>query len=137
MTRQVDHDSDRAFFRQLADILRERIESGDLPPGARLPTEIDLTQEHGVGRDSVRDALAILRSEGLIVTEPRVGSRVRDVVTREPITPPPGSRAWARMPTAQERRQLRIPEGTPVLIVSTAGDEKLHRGDLVEIAIPG
>src|SRR5689334_3898846 len=111
MARLVDHDSDRAIFRQLADILRERILSGELAPGARLPSEPDLCQEHGIGRDSVRDAMAVLRGEGLIVTEPRIGSRVREIHERKIVTLGPGERAWTKMPTAEERKTLKLPEG--------------------------
>lgn len=130
MARLVDHDSDRAVFRQLADILRERILSGDLAPGARLPSEPDLCQEHGIGRDSVRDAMAILRGEGLIVTEPRIGSRVREIRERQIVTLAPGERAWTKMPTAEERRELKLPEGTPLIIVQRAdGTEETFAGD--------
>lgn len=130
MARLVDHHLDRAIFRQLADILRERILSGELAPGARLPSEPDLCQEHGIGRDSVRDAMAILRSEGLIVTEPRVGSRVREIHERQIVTLAAGERAWTKMPTADERRVLGIPEGTPLIIVQRAdGTEERFLGD--------
>lgn len=130
MPRLVDHDSDRAIFRQLADILRERILSGDLPPGARLPSEPDLCQEHGIGRDSVRDAMAILRTEGLIVTEARIGSRVREVHERQIIKLAAGERAWPKMATAEERRQLKLPEGTPLIVVQRAdGTVEMFPGD--------
>ncbi|MEU7617165.1 GntR family transcriptional regulator [Micromonospora rifamycinica] len=64
-------------YRQIADELRARIEAGVLPPGAPLPTEPEMMQEWGVSRGPVREAIALLRAEGLISTARRRGSHVR------------------------------------------------------------
>jgi len=63
----------------LANALRERILAGDIPPGAELPTERELGQQGGVSRATVREALRILESDGLIETRlgRRGGSSVR------------------------------------------------------------
>ena len=53
---------------QLANILREMIKTGELPPRAPLPSESYLQQQHGVSRGTVRTAVGILRDEGLVVT---------------------------------------------------------------------
>lgn len=50
----------------ISDALREKIETGQLRPGDRLPTERELVQEFGVARMTVRHALDILQIEGLI-----------------------------------------------------------------------
>ncbi|WP_111602341.1 winged helix-turn-helix domain-containing protein [Streptomyces sp. Amel2xB2] len=50
----------------VAAALRERIDSGQLPPGARIPTQKDLAEEFGVNRTAVRQALHDLRSLGLL-----------------------------------------------------------------------
>jgi GntR family transcriptional regulator len=50
----------------IAETLRDEIRSGDLPPGTPLPSEARLTARFGVSRGTVRQALASLRSEGLI-----------------------------------------------------------------------
>jgi len=50
----------------VADALRERILSGDLRPGARLPTQHDLATEFGTNRTAVRQALDTLKREGLL-----------------------------------------------------------------------
>lgn len=65
-------------YRQLAAILRERIESGGLGPGAPLPSETYLMGEHGISRDSVRKALDILRADGLVITVQGKGSFVTE-----------------------------------------------------------
>jgi GntR family transcriptional regulator len=53
---------------QLANVLRGQIESGALEPGRPLPSESYLQGEHGVSRGTVREAVAILRDEGLVIT---------------------------------------------------------------------
>ena len=74
----IRHDSAVPVYRQLAAILRERIESGGLAPGAPLPSESYLMGEHGISRDSVRKAMDILRAEGLVITVQGKGSFVRE-----------------------------------------------------------
>jgi GntR family transcriptional repressor for pyruvate dehydrogenase complex len=54
----------------LADHLRENILRGELPEGSPLPTERELGEKSGLSRASVREALRILESEGLIQTRP-------------------------------------------------------------------
>ena len=54
--------------RRIADDLRESIHSGQLAPGAEMPSENELAAEYGTSRKTGRSALAILRSEGLITT---------------------------------------------------------------------
>ncbi|HEY0246853.1 MAG TPA: GntR family transcriptional regulator [Gryllotalpicola sp.] len=51
---------------QIAEQLRRRIASGEFPVGARLPTELELTRELGVSRNSVREALRSLVHAGLL-----------------------------------------------------------------------
>lgn len=55
-------------YQRIADELRERIVRGDLAPGADVPTEAQLAEEWDTSRGPVRNALASLRSEGLIET---------------------------------------------------------------------
>ena len=54
------------------------IRSGRLEPGARLPTEQALTEALGVSRAVVREAVAALRADGLIVTRRGSGAYVAD-----------------------------------------------------------
>jgi len=58
-------------WQQLADLLRQQIESGELAPGARIPSVLSLAQEYELAAGTVRKALAQLQREGLI--ESRVG----------------------------------------------------------------
>jgi GntR family transcriptional regulator, transcriptional repressor for pyruvate dehydrogenase complex len=54
------------------------IRSGRLGPGARLPTEQALTLAMGVSRTVVREAVAALRADGLVVTRRGSGAYVAD-----------------------------------------------------------
>lgn len=65
------------LWQQIADDLRARIESGQLPPGQLIPSESDLTQRYGASRPTARQALAHLRTAGLVITERGRGTRVR------------------------------------------------------------
>jgi GntR family transcriptional regulator len=57
----------------VADDLRRQIVEGVFPPGARLPSEHALAEQHGVARGTIRQALSSLRSEGAIAS--RRGAR--------------------------------------------------------------
>lgn len=72
----IDQFSAVPFYRQLADLVRAQIESGELARLDPLPSETTLEQEYGVGRDTVRKALAVLRDEGVIFTIQARGSFV-------------------------------------------------------------
>jgi GntR family transcriptional repressor for pyruvate dehydrogenase complex len=54
----------------LADRLREQILTGFIPHGATLPNERDLGGQTGLSRGSVREALRMLETEGLVSTRP-------------------------------------------------------------------
>ena len=66
------HRLSRRLFEQLA----EQIKSGRLAPGERLPTEQALTRAARVSRTVVREAVAALRAEGLVITRQGVGAFV-------------------------------------------------------------
>jgi DNA-binding GntR family transcriptional regulator len=75
---EIDPDALRAPYEQLADILRARIESGEIPPGHRIPSYTALEAESGLARGTVRKALQVLKDAGLIATAPGRGLYVRD-----------------------------------------------------------
>ncbi|HEX3789584.1 MAG TPA: GntR family transcriptional regulator [Pseudonocardiaceae bacterium] len=70
-------------MRRVRDLVRAAILRRDFPHGA-LPGESELMLSHGVGRASVRAALALLRDEGLIERTQGIGTHVvvRAVTTR-------------------------------------------------------
>lgn len=59
---------------KVADLIRGQINQGLYKPGDRLPSEINLTREFGVSRTVLREAVASLRSDGML--EPRQGAGV-------------------------------------------------------------
>ncbi len=64
----IDHEGDVPVYVQLADILRARIESGELAPRRPVPSKRTLMQAYGVAGGTVDKAIGILRSEGLVRT---------------------------------------------------------------------
>jgi DNA-binding GntR family transcriptional regulator len=64
-------------MRQIADELREQIESGALPPGALMPSEPEVARSYGVSRQTARSALQLLEQQGLVIVRPRRGRIVR------------------------------------------------------------
>lgn len=109
-------------YQQLADIMREQIRTGQLTPGTELPGENELAKQHDVGRPAVRQALAVLRAEALIVTVRGEGTRVRVQPERQTLEIGPETRVWFRQPTPAERVDLRIDEGVGLLVVETEGE---------------
>jgi GntR family transcriptional regulator len=107
-------------YRQIATILRGRIIQNELPPGARLPAEGAMADEFNCGRDAVRDAVALLRGEGLIETKRGYRSQVRERIDRQRVQLAAGATVTARMPTPEERIAHDVAEGIPMLVVGDA-----------------
>lgn len=63
--------------RRLARLLRGLITSGEMRPGDRLPSERALAAEHGVARNTAREAVRLLTDEGLVTSEQGRGVFVR------------------------------------------------------------
>jgi len=76
--------SESKLSRQLFEQLAEQIKSGRLSPGERLPTEQELTKAARVSRTVVREAVAALRAEGLVITRQGVGAFVSADPQRAP-----------------------------------------------------
>ncbi|GLZ10257.1 hypothetical protein Acsp04_04920 [Actinomadura sp. NBRC 104425] len=73
----INHDDVRAPYLQLADILRERIAKGEIAPGKRLPSLMDMEREFGLNQKTIRKSLAVLKDEGLIESSPGRGMFVK------------------------------------------------------------
>ena len=59
--------------------MRRRILTGELPPGTRLPGHRELAQQYGVSVGSVREAISMLVSGGLIETQAGRGTYVGEL----------------------------------------------------------
>jgi GntR family transcriptional regulator len=75
----IDPDGPIPVYRQLADLIREQIERGDLPPDRPIPSVARLQQEHGLARGTVLKAVHVLIDEGLVYVVPGRGTYVRSV----------------------------------------------------------
>ena len=67
----------RPLYQQLASLLRKQINSGELSPGDRVPTEAELSERYNTSRNTVRLALDVLRNEGLLTSQQGRGSFVQ------------------------------------------------------------
>jgi DNA-binding GntR family transcriptional regulator len=74
----VQHGVAEPESRQLARILRAQIESGELPPGAQLPSIVKLASEYKVATATVYKAIRILKTDGLVIGVPGHGTFVRE-----------------------------------------------------------
>jgi len=66
MPAEIDHNSFKPVYYQLAESLRSQILEGGLKPGVQLPTEEELCKDYGVSRNTVRGTLRKLENEGLV-----------------------------------------------------------------------
>lgn len=64
------------LYMQIADSLLEQITSGKLPPEERLPSERELSKQLNVSRMTLRAALHVLDSKGLLVRRPGDGTYI-------------------------------------------------------------
>lgn len=65
---RIKHDSATTVTDQVARDIEADIDSGAIVPDTRLPTELELAEQYGVSRVTVRRAIALLRERGKVVT---------------------------------------------------------------------
>jgi GntR family transcriptional regulator len=128
------------IYRQIAEDLRRQIEAGELRPGEQLRTEIELRDHYGASRNTIRDAIKLLITRGLVETRPGQGTFVVETIVPflTTLTGEPDSSSGEgdtyrrevgklRRATATEPEvgihqaddhataELRLPPGTPVI----------------------
>ncbi|OWT79243.1 FadR/GntR family transcriptional regulator [Achromobacter sp. HZ28] len=64
----------RSLAQELVDSLSAQIHSGEIVPGAKLPTESEIMRAFGVSRTVVREALSRLQASGMVETHHGVGT---------------------------------------------------------------
>lgn len=64
---RINHRAPRLLWQQVCDDLRREIDSGELTVDTRLPGELELAEQYGVSRDTIRRAIQELASEGRLV----------------------------------------------------------------------
>ncbi|HDN04785.1 MAG TPA: GntR family transcriptional regulator [Chloroflexi bacterium] len=70
----------KALYQQVANSILEQIQSGELQPGARLPSENALSEQHQVGRNTIRHALSELTVKGYVESVQGVGTFVTETL---------------------------------------------------------
>jgi DNA-binding GntR family transcriptional regulator len=148
---KVDRTSPIPLHFQVASRLQELIEDGSIAVGTRLENEVDLAEQLGVSRPTMRRAIQYLVERGMLVRKRGVGTQVVHPKVRRPVElsslyddlikagkkPRTEVRAFEIMPATDALAQaLAIPEGTEVTWVERlryAGDEPLA---LMSNAVP-
>src|ERR1017187_10272633 len=92
----------RSLQLRIADAIRARIESGEYPPGSKLPGLPTLARTYKASLVTVRMALARLRQEGLVISRQGVGNFVRE---HPPARTTRGGRVTGRMALARLRQE--------------------------------
>lgn len=72
----------RALYEEVAELLRQRIFSGELAPGTWID-ELKLAEQYGISRTPLREALKVLATEGLVTMKLRRGAYVTEVSERD------------------------------------------------------
>jgi GntR family transcriptional regulator len=134
--------ADRA--RQVADVVRRQIARGDFPQG-QLPDEKELGAEFGVSRNTIREALALLRGEGLIARVPGLGTLVSAEKRAHPLDRLRGlaetlgchgeitnevRTAGPIRPPRSVAERLRLPDDSPVVYI-----ERLRKLDDLPLSV--
>ena len=65
-------------WRQLADLIRDRIASGEYPPRTAIPSEHQLVAETGLSRSTVQKTLKALRADGVVYSVHGLGTFVSE-----------------------------------------------------------
>jgi DNA-binding GntR family transcriptional regulator len=81
----VDRTSPVPLYYQVAQVLEQAIEAGELAPGERLDNEIALAESLGLSRPTMRRAIQYLVDRGLLVRKRGVGTQVVHRAVRRPI----------------------------------------------------
>lgn len=72
------------LYLQLADLLKQQIDSGEIEPRRPIPSKVRLQQEHGVSQGTVEHALAVLKEAGYVKTIMGKGMFVTSPAERAP-----------------------------------------------------
>jgi GntR family transcriptional regulator len=91
-------DDEQPLYIRIAEGLKRQIADGHLVEGRRLPSEQKLAETWKAGRPTVRQALDLLRREGVVTTQPNRGTFVR----RTPPVQIRSSSRYQRRPPAEE-----------------------------------
>ncbi|MEY9926971.1 GntR family transcriptional regulator [Catenulispora sp. GP43] len=129
MARIVRND---ALYKQVTEAIRDDITQGVYGPGEALPSEARMLDQYGVSRTTLRQALVILRTEGLIEIQHGRGSFVRSRNTTAAIKTRPRAVLLDPLGSAHIFRQdadaataalIDVPEGSALYVCEATGVE--------------
>lgn len=72
---------------QIIETFKQSIMSGELVPGQRLPSELELSQQLGVGRSAVREAMKILEAMGAVTIQQGNGTFIAEKPSSKLLNP--------------------------------------------------
>ena len=139
----LDRGSPIPLYFQVAHHLQTAIEEGRVPPGTRIDNEVELAEQLGLSRPTVRQAMQYLVDKGLLIRRRGVGTRVVQPKVRRPLQltslyddlessgqrPATVVLSNEMVPASAEvGSALGLPEGTPVILlvrVRSAGDQPI------------
>ncbi|HPJ24771.1 MAG TPA: PLP-dependent aminotransferase family protein [Synergistaceae bacterium] len=125
----LHRESSLPMYRQIAEHLRRMILSGALPGGFRLPGTRSLAEAHGISRNTVAEAYALLQEEELVFTKNRSGMYVQEMGGKKISVGP--SRKYMDFAT-----DLPSPELLPVSLVRSLLREEMQRSCSALLASP-
>src|SRR5215467_9296869 len=120
------------MYRQIADDLRGKIDSGEIAHGAQLPTEIELMDTYSASRNTVRDAIKLLTTRGMVEPRPGQGTFVVEKInpfvttlTDDPLTGRGGGEEGVYL--AEVRAFQRTPENSEPRVEIQKADRSVAR----------
>ena len=113
---------------EILHMITDNILAGNLKPGDKLPTEFELAESLGVGRNSVREAIKMLYSLGVVEVKMGAGTFIAESMNGSILEPLILSLAFEQG-TSNELVDLRlmIEIGAAKLAIQAASDEEIER----------
>ncbi|MFC5386685.1 FadR/GntR family transcriptional regulator [Aquamicrobium segne] len=110
----------------VAESLLQKVRSGELAPGAQLPTEAELGAQYGVSRTVIREAVARLRSAGLVIPQQGRGVFVSEAPRVQGFTIPQEALRTLPETIALLELRLSVEVESAALCAERRSDEEAH-----------
>ena len=119
--------SSQSAVQYLLDAFNRRLLAGELRPGDQIPTEVELSEQFGVARNTVREAVKILVAMGVLEIRRPVGTFVCSGFTEPMISPLLYGVILGRGDSYDELMDLReiMETGTMLTVIRNAGDDEI------------
>ncbi|MDR4125511.1 FadR/GntR family transcriptional regulator [Yanghanlia caeni] len=113
--------------KHVADKLMQMVTSGALKPGGRLPTEAQLAATFGVSRNVLREAVASLRSRGILETRRGIGTFVSETALHASFSVDPDDLLEPQTVTHIYQLRLEVESGAAAIAAQQRTEEQLAR----------